>query len=88
MFGYQSCGYEEQITPLYVNQLTTLLWSCREQRHGIRFYKCNLSRADLRDVNLLMCGIVKCNLHKAKYNKDTKFPDGFDPEAAGMVLRS
>ena len=37
MFGYQSCGYEEQITPQYVRQPTTILRSCCEQRQGL-FY--------------------------------------------------
>jgi hypothetical protein len=35
----------------------------------------------LQRVNL--AGI---DLRRAKYSKDTKFPEGFDLEAAGMVL--
>ena len=35
MFGYQSCGYEEQITPQHVSQPTITLRSCCEQRQGL-----------------------------------------------------
>jgi uncharacterized protein YjbI with pentapeptide repeats len=41
----------------------------------------DLRRADLNQANL-----SKSDLSGAQYNKHTKFPDGFDPEAAGMVL--
>ena len=35
MFRYQSCGYEEQITPQHVSQPTITLRSCCEQRQGL-----------------------------------------------------
>ena len=38
--------------------------------------------ADLQGLNL-----IKANLRGAKYHKWTAFPEGFDPEAAGMVLK-
>jgi uncharacterized protein YjbI with pentapeptide repeats len=37
--------------------------------------------ADLRGADLRYA-----NLHGATYNADTKWPEGFDPEAAGAVL--
>ena len=41
----------------------------------------DLSGADLRRANLR-----EAELRAAKYNKSTKFPDGFDPKVAGIVL--
>jgi hypothetical protein len=38
-----------------------------------------LEKADLTGINL-----PGANLRRAKYNKYTRFPEGFDPEAAGM----
>ncbi len=40
------------------------------------------SKTDLRIADL-----QGANLSKAYYDKDTKFPEGFDPEAAGMISR-
>ena len=37
MFGYQSCGYEEQIKPHLINQLPNPK-SCYEQRQGLLPY--------------------------------------------------
>ena len=41
----------------------------------------NLEQEDLAGVDL-----QGADLSGAKYNKSTKFPEGFDPEEAGMVL--
>ena len=46
----------------------------------------DLSGADLYKANLTGANLSRANLREAKYDKHTKFPDGFDPEAAGMVL--
>ena len=42
----------------------------------------NLARADLRDTDL-----SSTTLTGAHYDAETRFPEGFDPGAAGMLLR-
>ncbi len=52
--------------------------------------------ADLRDIDLRGADLIKANLsgadlrgadlREAKYNANTKWPDDFDPEAAGAVM--
>jgi len=46
----------------------------------------DLSEANLREANLHGADLYGADLSGAKYNKSTKFPEGFDPEEAGMVL--
>jgi uncharacterized protein YjbI with pentapeptide repeats len=46
----------------------------------------NLSRANLSKADLLGANLTGADLRGARYDKDTIFPKGFDPEAAGMVL--
>jgi uncharacterized protein YjbI with pentapeptide repeats len=58
----------------------------------------SLEFADLSNADLLRAALSGANLHKTNlnmativdvdtiYNKDTIFPKGFDPEAAGMLL--
>ena len=41
----------------------------------------NLSGADLRGANM-----TGADLRRAEYNSETKWPEGFDPVAAGAVL--
>jgi uncharacterized protein YjbI with pentapeptide repeats len=58
--------------------------------------KANLSHADLWDANLRDANLRgadlkgtnlgSANLAGAKFDKDTKWPDGFDPIAAGAIL--
>ena len=48
---------------------------------GANLFGANLSGAGLREANLRYA-----DLRGAKYNADTKWPKGFDPEAAGAVL--
>ncbi len=50
-----------------------------------------LSGADLREANLAGADLSEAflsdaHLRLARYNADTKWPEGFDPEAAGAVL--
>ena len=56
--------------------------------HGIS-YDCDLSRADLRGANLRAVTLSASGprLTGALYDDDTAFPDGFDPRAAGMILK-
>ena len=53
---------------------------------GTNLRDANLSDANLRGANLRGNDLNWVYLHGAKYDEDTKFPDGFDPEEAGMVL--
>ena len=56
---------------------------------GGRINGCDLSDADLRGTDLsqtqLASGHGSNTFTGAKYNAQTKFPEGFDPEAEGMV---
>ena len=45
-----------------------------------------LSGADLSDADLSGADLSEASLIDALYNEYTKFPEGFDPETAGMVL--
>lgn len=45
----------------------------------------NLSRANLSGANLSYANLNVTNLKDTKYNNKTKFPQGFEPEAAGMI---
>lgn len=54
----------------------SILWLVDVNLRGANLYGVNLSRAALRGADL----------RGAKYNADTKWPLGFDPEAAGAVL--
>ena len=54
------------------------------------------NQADLVGIDLIVARLYKAyltgpsltwdDLRDAKYDKNTKFPEDFDPEAAGMVL--
>ena len=56
----------------------------------------NLSEADLFEADLTAADLIGANLSGAdlsfavlsgaRYSSDTKFPEGFDPEEAGMML--
>ncbi|MDO9299826.1 MAG: pentapeptide repeat-containing protein, partial [Anaerolineales bacterium] len=50
---------------------------------GAKLTNAHLNYVDLADANL--SGV---DLNGAKYNKETKWPDGFDAEAAGAILES
>jgi uncharacterized protein YjbI with pentapeptide repeats len=55
-----------------------------------------LNGADLTDADLRWANLIRTNLNqarldgtdmsKAKYSKETKWPEGFDPIAAGAIL--
>ena len=42
--------------------------------------------AILQESNMDMTDLTKTNLRGAMYNNHTKFPEGFDPAGAEMVL--
>jgi hypothetical protein len=39
-----------------------------------------------RRLNLIVADLNDADLSSARYNGDTKFPNGFDPKAEGMWL--
>jgi len=45
-----------------------------------------LGAANLRGADLSEANLHGAYLHEAIYEHSTKFPEGFDPESAGMVL--
>ncbi len=47
--------------------------------------RANLSRAKLEGANLTGANLEGANLEKATYNSETKWPDDFDPDAAGAI---
>ena len=46
----------------------------------------NMTGADLRKANLSNANLNGADLRRAEYNSETKWPEGFDPVAAGAVL--
>ncbi len=58
---------------------------------GAKLNHADLRTADLRGANLWAVSLTKADLSEAflilaKYNSLTKWPDGFDPRAAGAIL--
>ena len=53
---------------------------------GAILWNADLSGADLSGADLTNANLVGAMLRLAKYNANTKWPLGFDPEAAGAVL--
>ena len=57
------------------------------------FSRCDFRGADVRGAHLRGAGLVgsqgeSINFWKgALYDEDTAFPDGFDPQAEGLILR-
>jgi uncharacterized protein YjbI with pentapeptide repeats len=47
--------------------------------------KADLSGADLRKADLHKANLCGANLSGAVYDKETIWPDGFDPQAAGAI---
>jgi uncharacterized protein YjbI with pentapeptide repeats len=45
-----------------------------------------LTGADLYAANLIGANLSRAKLDGANYNAETKWPEGFDPEAEGAVL--
>ncbi len=46
----------------------------------------NLSGANLREARLWEAVLRKANLSGARYDANTKWPEGFDPVAKGAVM--
>jgi uncharacterized protein YjbI with pentapeptide repeats len=47
---------------------------------------CNFDEADLRGTNLKGASLEDAYFGNAKYDKETIWPDGFDPVTAGAKL--
>ncbi len=52
---------------------------------GASFGQADLSGADLRGVDLSMAQLTGANFKHALYDRETTWPDGFDPKAAGAI---
>ena len=63
----------------YTNLRSAILINAKLQR-------ANLVNADLNGADLSGADLFGASLHDAKYDADTKWPDGFDPVAARAVL--
>ncbi|MBD0266628.1 MAG: pentapeptide repeat-containing protein, partial [Tolypothrix sp. Co-bin9] len=59
---------------------------CNARLRGTDLTRANLQGADLRGTDLRRAGIEDANFQNAIYNADTRFPEGFDPVAAGAIL--
>jgi uncharacterized protein YjbI with pentapeptide repeats len=53
---------------------------------GAKLFDANLIEADLRGANLRGAYLSRANLRTARFSPDTKWPENYDPEAAGAVL--
>jgi uncharacterized protein YjbI with pentapeptide repeats len=65
----------------------------RTRLRGANFDNANLlsvdfSSADLSDIDLSRVNLRNVNLSGSIYNPVTKFPEGFEPKSAGMILLS
>ena len=52
---------------------------------GAHLYGADLRGADLRGADLYRANLFRADLRKAEYDAETKWPDGFDAEAAEAV---
>ena len=48
----------------------------------------NLRGADLKGANLEGADLTEADLERARANKDTVWPEGFDPVAAGVIFKA
>ena len=55
-------------------------------RSGADLKWANLKWANLRQADLRGAKLMGADLTGARYDTDTKWPEGFDPVAAGAVL--
>ena len=54
--------------------------------HGAYFGAASLLEADLTGANLTGEKLEHADLWEAKVDRDTVWPEGFDPEAAGVMI--
>jgi uncharacterized protein YjbI with pentapeptide repeats len=54
---------------------------------GANLTEANLLMADLTGVDLRGANLTGANLEGAWFNDDTRWPDGFDPVAAGVIYK-
>jgi hypothetical protein len=53
---------------------------------GVDLIRANLTGADLAGANLVMADLTGVNLYGATADQNTRWPDGFDPVAAGVAF--
>ncbi len=62
-------------------------WRIDSNNHQIDLSDANLAGINLKDVNLINADLRRANFKNTKYNKATKWPEGFDPKKVeGLVL--
>ena len=62
------------------------LWLSGAKLNGAKLYGAYLNRAWLTGADLRGADLRDIDLTGAKYSANTKWPEGFDPEAAGCKL--
>ena len=62
------------------------LWLSGAKLNGAKLYGAYLNRAWLTGADLRGADLRDIDLTGAKYSANTKWPEGFDPKAAGAVL--
>ena len=53
---------------------------------GAHLLEANLTRVNLTRANLTRANLKGANLKGAIANEDTRWPEGFDPVAAGVIF--
>lgn len=79
---------ETQIDPKWqlVLEIVTYGAEGRDDLGKADLSRANLSFVNLRGADLSEVNLSETDLREAKYDNNTKWPDGFDPKAAGAVL--
>ena len=73
-------------TPEEVIQVVLDGRKCRGANlQDIDLVKADLVKANFAEANLSSANLIGANLSGARYNADTTWPEGFDPQAAGAV---
>lgn len=82
---------DEQIAALRAGGGQWLMWGVNHDLlpwwslYGANLRGANLSGADLRGADLRLADLSGANLYGARANAYTRWPDGFDAAAAGVV---
>ena len=69
--------------PISAETLLQLINSSIQSGKPLSLRAANLTAANLRGVNLERADLTNADLTSVRYDTDTKWREGFDPEAAG-----